>query len=251
MIIERLIAIPWFRLFAEGSAILLSILLAFAIDEWGEEADNAEREREILTALSDDFSKSREEVREWLGFHEETQVILIEFLQKLISEDNLDPAAINQYLADLSWMDPESHITTGALNSVIAGGELTLISNSELRRILADWPIQIETIGLIQQNGYAFFEDKWTTYLMNFGYLPQVVIIPSELPGIPDRVSAGGEVLLKSEFDHSEMVARTDFHGLLSAKLWTHYDYINIYNMAIERINETLTLIENELSVQG
>ena len=54
--------IAWKRLFAEGAAILISILLAFAIDAWWEERKEQREARQSLSALRDEFLAHREQL---------------------------------------------------------------------------------------------------------------------------------------------------------------------------------------------
>jgi hypothetical protein len=51
--------IPWTRLIAEGLAIVVSILLAFAIDAWWEQRQDTAEERRILVSLRDEFTEIR------------------------------------------------------------------------------------------------------------------------------------------------------------------------------------------------
>lgn len=54
--------IPWPRMLAEGTAIVVSILLAFAIDAWWEEHREAAVERAQLQSLLDEFKEARSQL---------------------------------------------------------------------------------------------------------------------------------------------------------------------------------------------
>ena len=47
--------IPWPRILAEGTAVVVSILLAFAIDAWWDERKERDDERDVLLALKAEF----------------------------------------------------------------------------------------------------------------------------------------------------------------------------------------------------
>jgi len=53
--------ISWPRIFAEGGAILVSILLAFWIDAWWGNRADAIQERSLLSALLQDFQAAQNE----------------------------------------------------------------------------------------------------------------------------------------------------------------------------------------------
>lgn len=225
----------------------MSILLAFAIENWGDEANQREKEQEILAALLDDFRSSRDTLKFWLGFHQASRDMTIELLQESIAGSQISEKEVDQYLSDLSWMDAEPHITTGALNSVIAGGELTLIRNIELRGSLADWPILIEGIKTVQQLGYAFYEGNWIPFLVKNTYFPQIANINSPMPGQPENVALGFGIEIADRVANSDLLKNEEFQSLLAWKTWIILDYINIYNVTNEKLNRTITLLEQEL----
>ena len=51
--------IPWNRLVVEAAAIVVSILLAFAIDAWWDDRQQRNEEQTILKALLDDLHDKR------------------------------------------------------------------------------------------------------------------------------------------------------------------------------------------------
>ena len=54
--------LPWLRLFAEGIAIVVSILLAFAIQAWWEELGERRAEAELIVNLSEAVETSRGQI---------------------------------------------------------------------------------------------------------------------------------------------------------------------------------------------
>ena len=55
-------SIPWKTITIEAAAIVVSILLAFAIDAWWAEKKDSDVERVALLALHGDFTASREQL---------------------------------------------------------------------------------------------------------------------------------------------------------------------------------------------
>ena len=62
--------IPWKRLPIEAAAIVVSILLAFAIDAWWNEQQERAEEREVLESLYVEFEANREEAAAVISFHD-------------------------------------------------------------------------------------------------------------------------------------------------------------------------------------
>ena len=52
--------IQWPRILAEGTAIVLSILLAFTIDTWWQDHKEADAQRAQLLSLFDEFKDARQ-----------------------------------------------------------------------------------------------------------------------------------------------------------------------------------------------
>lgn len=59
--------IPWLRIFAEGTAIVISILLAFAIDAWWQRRAELEQAHILIAGLYADFAASQDHVEKWLA----------------------------------------------------------------------------------------------------------------------------------------------------------------------------------------
>ncbi len=57
--------IPWIRISAEGAAIVVSILLAFAIDAAWQHRGEVAEEREILVGLEAEFVDLSERLEFW------------------------------------------------------------------------------------------------------------------------------------------------------------------------------------------
>ena len=57
-------SLSWKRIFAEGAAIVASILLAFAIDAWWVDRNEIERESRILMSLLAEIDQNQELLRQ-------------------------------------------------------------------------------------------------------------------------------------------------------------------------------------------
>lgn len=155
--------IRWKRSTTEAAVIVVSILLAFSIDAWWQDHVEDEREREVLIALLDDFRNTRENIRDWRNFHLAVQASTKELLQAVTAGDQtLAEEEVERLLGDLGWWDSQSHFSTGALYSLVYGDELSIIEDSALRQMLADWPSKIEHVGVVQGQDYDFFLSVWT-----------------------------------------------------------------------------------------
>jgi hypothetical protein len=72
-------------------------------------------------------------------------------------DKDINESAFDRLLLDISWWDFKYPFTTGALNSALAAGDLAIIRNDELRRLMADWPTTIAMVEIGRRQDYDFF----------------------------------------------------------------------------------------------
>jgi hypothetical protein len=131
--------IPWKRISVEAAAIVASILLAFAIDAWWDDRLDQQQEDEVLAILLAEFEDNRTELDQTLltlaKSHNAADQLLM-FGGRTFAENDL--SFIEQKLDELysyRTFDPAS----GALHSLFGAGNLNLLSNNQLRTLLAGW----------------------------------------------------------------------------------------------------------------
>lgn len=158
--------IPWQRIIAEGTIIVVSILLAFWIDAWWGERQVRADEREAMAQLADDFRANAERMQTIRGVHEAALDAAYEILARAgmggQSQSDATTAEL-VYLSLRAWTyDP----LLGGTNSLIQSGRLNILSNSSLRVALAGWPDIVEDL-----NG-----DEWTENRTTFEQISPYLI---------------------------------------------------------------------------
>ena len=160
--------IPWRRLTAEGAAIVVSILLAFAIDAWWEERQERAEEQQILLDLADEFVM----IRGVLSDHKDTHLARLAAVESLLTRlDSGDTDVPKEDLAaaleDL-FSPTTTDISDGTLHALLSSGRLEIISSDSLRKNLVGWEGAIEEVWDDQQDHakrvyevhVAFFVDQ-------------------------------------------------------------------------------------------
>ena len=240
--------IPWKRIGVEASAIVASILLAFTIDAWWQERVEDGREREILIALLDDFKKSKSSVMEGRNFHLGVQQSNKKLLASVVSRDmSLSSSEVDRLLADLTWWDSQPRFSTGALNSLVYGGELSVIKDDALRQVLADWPSEIQRAESLRNQDYDFFLNVMMPYLRTNGSLLNISTIGTTKPGSNGEESTLIDLELVVDTDHSAMVSTPEFQNILVQKYWIQDDMLQAFERADALISETIARIESKL----
>lgn len=139
-------SIPWISIAVEAAAIVLSILLAFAIDAWWTEKKEGDVEYVAIQALRSDFIASREQMAVVLGSLESARVHFARFQSATPAElAEIDPDAIQPILSGLAknhTFDPVS----ATLDALANDGRLGLISHPQLLRQLSNWRTELDNI---------------------------------------------------------------------------------------------------------
>jgi hypothetical protein len=240
--------IPWKRISVEALAIVTSILLAFAIDAWWQERNEDDRERQILIALLDDFENSKSSIEEGRNFHIAVQRSNKRLLELAISDDvALSSIEINRLISDLTWWDSQPRFFTGALNSLIYGGELSVIKDDGLRQELADWPSEIQRTESLRSQDYDFFLNVILPYLRQNGSLLSISTIATAKPGSSDEESTLIDLDFDGNSDHSAMISTPEFQNILTQKYWIQDDMLLAFERAESLLAETISHIESKL----
>lgn len=136
--------IAWKRITAEGIAIVVSILLAFAIDAAWDESRERAQERRALVGLQEEFRDNLRLLEANLEGHRST---LRATTALLALSDGAPPPSLDSiaHLLRRVFIDAFSYNpSVGVLEGLIASGDLGLVSDRELRNLLASWPGQLE-----------------------------------------------------------------------------------------------------------
>ena len=133
--------VPWKRLVAEATAIVVSILLAFAIDAWWESRSDREAEQSAITRLILEFEYNIDELGKGKERHQ-TALGATEQLLALMKPSQQDPNDLTNAgkLLEECFQNPTFDPRLGTTNSLIASGDLHLLRDEQLQSMLTEWP---------------------------------------------------------------------------------------------------------------
>lgn len=133
-------SIPWIRLLAEGAAITLSILAAFAVDAWWDARRDRTEEMEILIGLRAEFEEVAERLDGWAEFNQ----VKAGLVERALTGDPSD-AGVDSLLSSMPYVNVIDR-GGGSLEALLSSGRLELIRDRDLRVGLARWPDRLEDI---------------------------------------------------------------------------------------------------------
>lgn len=131
--------IQWRRLLAESVAVVLSILLAFAIDAWWDARQESGRERDLLAGLRTDFESSRPGLEGRLILARRMAAGTVELLDRIEARESSREVLVPDSLILAVLGGPTYEPATNTLDAALASGEIELLESAELRTELANW----------------------------------------------------------------------------------------------------------------
>lgn len=129
----------WLILAAEGAAIVVSILLAFAIDAWWDERAERKQEAALLAGLLADFRASQTHLESWLAGNRVVERTTTELLERIRTAGRNAPITVLGEHIIGAISTPTYSPTDSTLRAAISSGQVELIRDHDLRKELALW----------------------------------------------------------------------------------------------------------------
>jgi hypothetical protein len=136
--------IPWPRILAEGTAVVVGILLAFSIDAWWDERKERAEEQEVLRALKAEFEVNQFEAQAVIDHHEDS-------IRRIRAFKTMPPASLEalqqiestnlvRAFAGPRTFDPQR----GSVRALIGAGKLGILRDPSLRDALMTFMTIVE-----------------------------------------------------------------------------------------------------------
>jgi hypothetical protein len=228
--------IPWPRILAEGTIIVASILLAFWIDAWWEGRQANATEDVVLQTLLDDLLAKRELLNErnrFVGAIRESAETLLRISSGKVKSPS--EGAIDELIGDTWWVSNEAQWTSAPLESLVASGNLSLISNPELVQSLEALRVAIERVKYHSRNDQDFHTRTMTLFMIEHADMAQISISMKHRPGQPEIAITPNDYGFDRRRRHSEMLVRVAFQNLLIAKIERCIDLLEIGHPGVEQ----------------
>ncbi len=138
--------VSWQRLFVEGSAIVVSILLAFAIDAWWQQRQELAADNARLRSVHEELATHKSLLSEAIEAHQisvENGVKLLGIISR--GEKAADTKEISRLLDGLVNFY-QINAPFGSLETAVASGAIARMRDTALASSLASWPTAIEDL---------------------------------------------------------------------------------------------------------
>jgi len=183
-------SIAWKRLAIEATAIVVSILLAFAIDAWWEERGERQAEIVLLERLRTDFSEIQAALAVVEQEHRAASEACLFFMNAAVGETLPPTPEVDRMVALVFLASRTFNPGSGAVAAFNGSDGSRLIRNQFLADKILAWPGLVEELQEEEANLQKGVAERWTPYLasrVNLG--PYIAVFGEQMQGMPDHVS--------------------------------------------------------------
>ena len=239
--------IQWKHISAEAIAIVVSILLAFAIQAWWDEYQDRAEEQGILLGLKSEFEQNLGLIEIELSYRDAVVDSILKIFDASVARTSLEPDVFDELLGDLTWWQNIAY-SRGAIDGLLQSGGLSLIENEELRRVLASMPSRYDSTTRSELNDKDTTRNVVIPFLNSHSSLSQIANTmakgrPGTGQGSTPPVYPVGEPR-----DHTGLLRDPEFLGILVQEHWNHLAAIDAYEALKAVLENSIRLIDLEMN---
>ncbi len=227
--------IQWGRIAAEGVAIVASILLAFWIDTWWEDQQEARFEVVYLYELQEDFELNKSTLEIMTARLEgiiRSTLVLQE--QSALASPSLPVAELNENFRSITMMTTFIPVNRAYAN-LTGSGDLKLIQSRPLKNALAEYYAAAKITVLVQNTHEMELVQIYEPYIIeNLDFSAVALGRVDDFP-LPPPVE---------EASILDVLATRQFRNIAVQKWVIATDLLNQARQMLERTNNVLKLLE-------
>lgn len=233
----------WFRYGFETLAVVVGILVAFALDNWGENRRQERIETDYLTALKSEFEQN---------FHlaeniAKTYTDLLTAAGDLLKYTGANHALLSEQECSMllanSLMNAYKYVSSpGILQDLINSGNLSKISNPHLRALLSEWFIILNNASRTEEEAFQHRSELLDLQIQHtpFVNIGRDIGYQNLVEEYPDQSNFPGDI--------RDILLIREFEGrmaIYAATLWALG--ANSYVEIIDHCEKILNVIDLEL----
>jgi len=176
--------ISWPRVFAESAIIVTSILLAFWLEAWWSDRQAGDEERAILVPLRAELGQVVQQstlIKSAAQGIFDSTVMLVNYSLRGNVPDHNDE--LHRLISDFSYRINSKFTAAPVLESLFFTGDLEVISNSDLRREISEFRIQLDWLRAEIERDSEYFNKSVIPYLQQTADLAPFYTNDSYAPG--------------------------------------------------------------------
>ena len=238
--------INWTRIVVEGSAIVVSILLAFAIDAWWDAHQDRQEEQRVLAGLKEEIESNLARIDVELSYRHSVLESIERLFSASLGKVELGQDQVDRLIGDVTWWTNVEY-SRGVVDGLVQGGRLSIIENNELRDAISELPNRYDVIRESERNDQITTSTMVVPYLNRHASLTQIAnTMASGRPGTGDTPTPPVYPVTAIR-DHRELISDPEFLGILVQEHWNHLETIAAYESFKASLENDLKLISIEL----
>jgi hypothetical protein len=135
--------INWFQLSVEGTVIVVSILLAFALQAWWDERKDAQTEQEMLVALQSELEGALVMLDGQIDLLELQAISSVSLADSMRAAGDGATTMVNNHDVATMFNYPTYDPPFGIAGALLDSGQASILGSAELRAALGRWPAAI------------------------------------------------------------------------------------------------------------
>ncbi|MEJ2203960.1 MAG: hypothetical protein P8170_07610 [Gemmatimonadota bacterium] len=229
----------------EGVTIALSILVAFGIDAaWGEWNETREEQR-ILTSLLDELIQNERYLETAVALQSDIRAAIVELLsQAALPQATISADSTDRLIATASTWNAGAIFELAAVDAVIQGGRLSILSNEDLRQRLTAWSREVAHVSRVESQDHETVSSDWMPLLQELSYLPQINNAWQNPPGTMTDYAT--RLPTRTPTDHRRLLNDQRLENALVRRLWAQDDILFRYEEIRPRIGSMIELLGQE-----
>jgi len=225
----------------ESALIVISILLAFAIQTWWEQVAESQQERQSLIGLKEEFETNVASLRSSIDDYSENRKEALKVLDLTNpssrgDKNNETLLLLSQLIATTETFEP----VEGTLSYLVSSEGLGMLSNGELRLHLIQWPRAVSKINDRQTRIREIMRQYFLPYIWT--KIPVKVLDDIASSGLTNQTSS-------NSIDVSEMFSELEFQNIVNELLYSYTAEIEVLNDALALAETILGIVDDEIII--
>jgi hypothetical protein len=229
-------------LMAEAVVIVASILLAFAIQAWWDEAQQEEDSTRLLISIQAENLNNIQAIERDDVYRSKVREAILQMAEMTKAPEQVDPKELDKLISMTVWYQSGARLRWASLDAFVDGGHLTLIDDDELREQLATLHAYKSQYQTLNKGEEEHLNRDITPFLTRNASLPQIVNHQERFPG-SDAAYPTVIFPIPETTDHRPLLANSEFIGLLSWKLLHMQDAVSTNRRFLAAAQQTGALL--------
>jgi hypothetical protein len=157
--------VSWARVTGEGAVIVVSILLALALDAWWASIDAYQEAHRELGVVREELREARTEIETMGLWHDRLGHGMQSLGEQLSTADPTAALVVDDTLLAGALLFPVTDPPLAVLDAFLGSGHLQRLHNPQLRRNLANWRAQVDDQRGDESRARNFEDSELAPYL--------------------------------------------------------------------------------------